>query len=152
VVHDAYFIPQVKLGTLRSLVGLCPESRLWTNLRKAGNLFLQGSNRSKPLSRRILSPFEDERTRCFGTQRRRKPETHEPISGTTFKGYYRIFRRGGLEFSSILPRRIPVVGVSLPPPCCEYVLRVLDRESREYHEWGPVGSTQTRLDIRKPLV
>jgi hypothetical protein len=52
-----------------------PESRLWTNLRKAGNLFLQGSNRSKPLSSRILSRFEDERTRPFEIQTGLKPET-----------------------------------------------------------------------------
>jgi hypothetical protein len=43
-----------------------------------------------PYAALVQRPFCVDRTRHFGTQTRWKPERHEAISGTTFKGYYRI--------------------------------------------------------------
>jgi hypothetical protein len=66
---DAYFIPQVKLGTLRSLVGLCPESRLVEGTLKHYSSLEEGLGSSTPRWKSESKPFAaatDGSSRTYG--------------------------------------------------------------------------------------
>jgi hypothetical protein len=83
--HDAYFIPQVKLGTLGSLL-VCAQSP------GCGQIFGRPVTSSckarttvNPYAALVQRPFCVDRTRHFGIQTPWKPETHEAISARPSK-------------------------------------------------------------------